>query len=883
MPGRPGRTVRCRRRGGKAALLCTGLAWLFVSALAARAADLPVVDMPAAGDFTIAQGGHAVEIVVDSEDRAVRRVADDLAQDIERVTQAKPVVVAATGRPQEEAIVIGTIGHSPLIDGLAKAGRLDTRGVAGEWESAVVATVAQPWPGVDRALVVAGSDRRGAIYGAYSISESIGVSPWVWWADVPPRHRATVGLAAGSYRLGPPAVKYRGIFLNDEDWGLRPWAAHTLDPKTGNIGPATYRHVFELLLRLRGNLLWPAMHPGTRDFNFYPEDKKLADEFGIVMGSSHAEPMLRDNVDEWKRDGTGDFNYATNAAAVLRYWEERVKANGRFENIYTMGMRGIHDSGMEGGGTVDERAARLRRIIADQRDLLRRHVDPDVTRVPQLFCPYKEVMPIYEQRPDLVPDDVTLLWPDDNYGYIQHLPTTVERRRSGGSGVYYHISYWGRPYDYLWLCSTPPALIGEQMTRAWRHGARRIWVVNVGDLKPAEWDTEFFLRLAWDPSGWRAADGQHAYLRAVAARDFGPAHAEEIASILDEYYQLNFSRKPEHVGLDPKSPELAQPMYPILGDAGRAERRLADFAKLRDRADALAGAIDPAQADAYYELVLYPVRGAELMNRKWLNWERGEAEAARGEDTADDFYGAANEAQKQIEVETANYNNQIAGGKWRGIMSDAPRGLAVFKLPRRAPVVPRGNAEASASGGPAALADTAYETGRGTYAERGGRVTVVAADAAAEMPGTKTRWEIVQGLGYAGRAIAARAVTNTTTAASIGGECTYTVEINTPGEWQVAVRCLPTWPAERGHPGRLTLAFDDGAPVTLALPVYRDEHDPRWQHDVIRNAALLSTTVRLTAGRHRVRLGAADSGVVVDAILLTVAGHQPEADRATRP
>ena len=236
-------------------------------------------------------------------------------------------------------------------------------------------------------------------------------------------------------------------------------------PDTGNIGPKTYAKIFELLLRLHANYLWPAMHPGTRAFNFYPTNKFIADEYGIVMGSSHCEQMLRDNVDEWDEKKFGEYNFVTNPDGVLNYWEQRVRENGKFESIYTLGMRGIHDGAMPGGGTTREKAARLQTIIADQREMLARDVNTNVAAVPQIFCPYKEVLPLYRLMTNL-PDDITLVWPDDNYGYIRQFSNARERARSGGAGVYYHVSYAGAPRDYLWLCSTPPALIAEEMTKA---------------------------------------------------------------------------------------------------------------------------------------------------------------------------------------------------------------------------------------------------------------------------------------------------------------------------------------------------------------------------------------------------------------------------------
>jgi hypothetical protein len=675
---------------------------------AVRAAPL-LARSPGPEDFSLVGQGRAAPIFVDSAgDDAVRRASGDLAADVERVAGVKPSEIANPGLIRGDFVWVGVLGRSPLLDRLAASGKLDLRGVAAKWESSVIQVVRDPLPGVSKALVIAGSDRRGAIYGLYDISEAIGVSPWYWWADVPIAHRSSIVISAGAHKDGPPAVKYRGIFLNDEDWCLQPWAAKTLDPATGDIGPKTYARIFELLLRLHANTLWPAMHPCTRAFNYYPDDKLVADEYGIVMGSSHAEPMLRDNVDEWARDGSGEYNYRTNREGVLRYWEARVRSNARFENVYTIGMRGISDSGMPGGGTLDEKSDRLRRIIADQRAMLARWVNPDPAEVPQIFCPYKEVLDIYRRDPSIVPDDATLLWPDDNYGHIEQFSDARERRRAGGAGVYYHVSYWGRPYDYLWLCSTPPGLIWEEMTKAWNLGAQTVWILNVGDLKPAEIDTEFFLRLARDPGHWKADQAQPSFLQEWAARDFGPEHAYAIAAIMGEYYRLNFSRKPEHMGLDAKSRFLDRPAFSTTADGDETATRLHAFEQLSARADALENLLPPEQQAAYYQLVLYPVRGAALANVKGLNLALYLAYSKQGRAAAGGYLEKARQAQAAIATETAFYNEQLSGGKWRHMMSDSPREQAVFDFPKLAPdpvpaeaslgVAPEGEQEAAATG-----------------------------------------------------------------------------------------------------------------------------------------------------------------------------------------
>ena len=651
-------------------------------------AALSVVDAAGGDDFILAAKGEVVPILVEaSAGRAVARAANDLLADIERVSGVKAEVIAdSTGK--KTLIIVGVLGQSKILDALVADNRLDVTGVRGEWESHVSQLVANPLPGVARALVIAGSDRRGAIYGCYELSELIGVSPWNWWADVPVKTRKVLALRGDGIRQGPPAVKYRGIFLNDEDFGLRPWAAKTFEPEVGNIGPKTYAKVFELLLRLRANLLWPAMHEGTAAFNSNPTNRELADAYGVVMGSSHCEQMLRNNISEWDTNKFGEYNYVVNRDGVLKYWEQRVRENAKFENLFTRGMRGIHDSGMPGGGEIIEQAQRLHQIITDQRELLARHVSTNLERVPQIFCPYKEVLALYRAAPN-IPDDITLVWPDDNYGYVRQFSDDRERARSGGAGVYYHASYWGAPCDYLWLESTPPALIREEMAKAWDYGASNVWVLNVGDIKPGEIATEFFLKLAWNPHRWSVTNVNDA-LTEMAARDFGAENAKEIGDILVEYYRLNFQRKPEHMGFDLRSGPFTKPFFSVSANGDENLKRLDAWRSLVARTHAAEKQLPPESRAAFYQLVGYRVRAAALMNEKALNFTRYFSFGGQGRAGTEEFLTQARRAQEAIQDETKNYN-ELAGGKWRGMMSANPRNLAVFGMPTTfPPIAPAG-------------------------------------------------------------------------------------------------------------------------------------------------------------------------------------------------
>ena len=835
-----------------------------------RAADL-LADTPGGRDFLMAGAGRAATICLEPGiHKSVQRAAEDLAADVEQVTGVRPPVSQATSDRHGSIVVIGVLGQSKLIDGLAATGKLDVTGVRGEWESYVMQTVTDPMPKVDKALVIAGSDRRGAIYGIYELSESIGVSPWYWWADVPVKKRAAVAIRAGAHKQGPPSVKYRGIFLNDEDWGLQPWAAKTFDPETGDIGPKTYARIFELLLRLKANTLWPAMHACTKAFNLHPQNKIVADDFGIVMGSSHAEPMLRDNVTEWTALPER-YNYLTNSRGVLKYWETRVRENSRFENIYTLGMRGIHDSAMVGPKSDAERIRTLEQIFADQRRLLAKRVNPDLSQVPQAFTPYKEVLGLYNAGLR-VPADVTLVWPDDNFGYIRHFPTGEERKRPGGSGVYYHLSYLGRPLSYLWLNTTPPALVWEEMSKAYDHGARTIWIANVGDLKPAEIGLEFFLQMAWDINRWRR-ENLPEFLVVWAAREFGADHAREIAAIMDQYYRLNFQRKPEH--LQWWLPGEAPRPSPFTADEARL--RIEAFAQLRARVDRLWPALSAANRDSFFELVAYPVRGAALANERYYCGELAALGAASGRPGAPELARIAQAADARLREETRVFNEQIAGGKWRHIIALEPADSQWSSM-RIAPwVLPQFPAGLAPADTPANVAGVAA-AGASGFIETGGVVSIEAAHFSGKVDRGDTGWRVIPGLGRTGDAVAVFPTTaasvELTKLATDAPRLDFQVSFSTTGELTARLDLLPTQPVRTGAGLRLAVALDDQAPQILTTGA--EAGSPAWAQSVLNEVVSASVRLRVpTAGAHVLRVFMVDAGVVLDKIVIDCGGLKP--------
>jgi beta-xylosidase len=616
--------------------------------------------------FTLADNGRTAALVVSESDYpGVRRAVDDLRADVERVTGNAPRILAgesATGSP----VIIGTIGKSPLIDRLVRSGKLDASALSGRWESYVIQVIDHPLEGVDRALVIAGSDKRGTIYGVYDLSREIGVSPWYWWADVPTRRQAVLVVKPTRVVSGEPKVKYRGIFINDEAPAFSGWAR----AKFGGVNHRVYEKVFELLLRLKGNYLWPAMWGNA----FADDDSlnaKLADEYGIVMGTSHHEPMTRAQQ-EWRRYGKGPWNYEQNDTTLRAFWRHGIERMGSRENIVTIGMRGDGDLPMTEGSNV----ALLERIVADQRKIIADVTGKPASATPQLWALYKEVQDYYDKGMR-VPDDVTLLFSDDNWGNIRRLPTPQERGRAGGFGVYYHFDYVGGPRNYKWINTNPIPRVWEQMNLAYRSGADRIWIVNVGDLKPMEFPIQFFLDFAWNPDAI-PADALPAYTRDWARRQFGATLGDTIGSLITKSLKLAGRRKPELIDTA---------TYSLL-NYREAERVVAEYDALAMRAKQVGAKLEPAYRDAYFELVLHPILAAANLNALYVTVARNRLYARQGRAATNALADSARALFRRDAELSHEFNAVIAGGKWAHMMDQTHIGYTYWQEPPR-DVMPR--------------------------------------------------------------------------------------------------------------------------------------------------------------------------------------------------
>ncbi|MBV7530857.1 glycosyl hydrolase 115 family protein [Chitinophaga sp. sic0106] len=694
-------------------------------------------------------------------------------------------------------------------------------------------------------LLVAGSDARGTAYGILELSRLAGVSPWVWWGDVTPEKKQQLSVPADYRTLQAPTVAYRGIFINDEDWSLRPWSSKNYAPQadTGIIAAQTYKQVFKLLLRLRANTIWPAMHTGTVAFYFTKGAKEMADSCGIVIGTSHCEPLMRNNVDEWKENQRGHFNYIDNHDAVVNYWTERLKEVKLSENFFTIGMRGVHDGSMEGVKTLKEKTDALQRVIYEQRELLTKYINPDLKKIPQQFVPYKEVLEIYENGLQ-VPEDVMLTWCDDNYGYMTRLSDSVQQKRSGGAGVYYHLSYWGRPHDYLWLTTTQHGLIYNEMREAYDHQARRLWVTNVHDPKIAGYDLEFFLDLAWNINDIPPNTIQNK-MRSYLVRDFGKAAGEQLYPAMQEFSRLCGIRRPEFMGwskVEEDKAKYERGWTPVINTAfsetefgGELDRYLNSYEQIKNTLAEVEKNIPADKQDAFFARIKYPVFGAAAMATKWLEAQRARSIAADDQPDSLALQSAcykSQQAYEEIVRLTDHYNNVMAAGKWKHAMNAEPRDLPVFRAPELPLKVVKSITPVNQPALPLHLEG------------------VIAANAA-DYTKVTGKVQVIQSLGHSMQAVALPK----------GASISYDFDADQEGPAVLRTAVIPTQPNDKGDI-RFSVTIDEGRPTVCSFKEpYRSE---KWKEHVMRGQAVKVTSHHLSKGRHTLTITALDNHVVVD-------------------
>ncbi|WP_448699713.1 glycosyl hydrolase 115 family protein [Mucilaginibacter sp. AW1-3] len=818
------------------------LCFCSLAGIAQNSKPIIITNSSSAGAFPLVKSKSAAPVWIDANEAEVVSIAANcFSNDVKSVSGVTPGVVK-NGMPSPYVVIAGTIGHSKMIDAMIANRQIDVSKVKGQWETFSISVVDAPTAKINKALVIVGSDRRGTAYGFFELSRMIGVSPLVWWADVTPRHQNEIYITPGTSIVGPPSVKFRGIFINDEDWGMQPWAAKNMDKDIKDIGPNTYAHIFELLLRLKANYIWPAMHPCTKAFWFYKENPAVADRYAIVLGASHCEPILRNNVFEWADNyetefGTkpGEWRYDVNKQQIDNYWDVRAKESAKIDAVYTVGMRGIHDGSMPGPKDKREKMKLLENVVTNQRDILAKDIAKPANTIPQLFCPYKEVLDLYQMNMKL-PDDITICWADDNHGYIRQVSNPTEQKRSGGSGVYYHFSYWGAPHDFLWLSSVSPALTSYEMSKAYQFGADKVWIFNVGDFKPAELEIQFAMDLAWDIKRW-TPEKAHEYPKQWAAETFGTEFAEPIARIKAEYYRLAASAKPEHVDV-------------VSFSEAEADKRLADYAQLSKDAEELSRKIPVNLQDAYFELILYPVKGATLMNEKIFYAKKSVLDPH----DKDVYASKSKAAYNTIKELTKKYNEQIAGGKWNGIMSDHPRDQKVFTMPP--------TTETIAQADPAKpLSSPVLEPWAGAA-----KTIIAASQYSNKKDADGTHIETISGLGVNANGVTVmpiveKSYVNDIKAAPYVG---YKASL-TAGSDSITVKCLPTFKLYNGMGLRYAISVNDDTPQVVDINAKADTKE--WSPNVLRGYSIGQTKHQVAkAGEGTIRIYLLDPSVVLSQV-----------------
>ena len=774
-------------------------------------------------DLTIAT------IVYDGSDHPlVAQMAQTLADDIERVSGVRPNV--AQGQADGPVVVLGTVGESSLLD--------DSDGLAGRWEAYKIKTS-------KNRIEVAGSDPRGLAYGVFHISEAIGVSPWYWWADVPVEHNSNVKYGE-NYISDEPSVKYRGFFINDEDWGLKTWSERNFEKDLGDIGPKTYDKVCELLLRLRANMLAPAMHTCTGAFYSHPDSQVAADKWGIMVTTSHCEPLLFNNAapSEWDSARDGEWNYITNGETIVKKLDDRIRETAQYDNIYTMGMRGLHDEAMKGSDDPSVRARTLEKVFQVQREILEKYKGMPADQIRQIFVPYKETLDIYDSGL-VVPEDITIVWTDDNYGYMKRVCNGQERQRSGGNGVYYHLSYLGTPHDYLWVNTTAPVLMYSEMKKAYDAGADSYWLLNVGDIKPMELGIQMFMDMAWDFDAF-TYENANTYQAEWLASVFGKEHQNTFQNILDTYYRLAWDRKPEYMGYErewdpiPSNNDLHDSDYSF--EDGSAQQRLADYKKISDQCETVLKNMDPELAAALFEVLGYSVKSSYQMNQKFLmaqrNHETGSLEYA-------DACRAANDS---IQALIAQYH-ALEDGKWDQLISEVPPGFcAKYQMMPELVNEPTDRFK---------LPDFL------TYPEFEKKIELFAADA--EKPfrileGIGTDWKVIQ-LGEP-----LDDVQDALSAASDHIDIEFTASAVESDEITLCISTVPMWPVYDGRSNSFGVSIDGCAPVKCENLI--KEWDEPWKMQVSENRKDYIVTLPLDQSKriHTLSFHIGDPGQMIQKV-----------------
>ncbi|MDP4208876.1 MAG: glycosyl hydrolase 115 family protein [Bacteroidota bacterium] len=802
-------------------------------------------------DFPVVAKDHVVApLCYDKDDyKGVIRAIGDLQNDIDSVTGVKPQLFTSEAFAEYE-IVIGTLGKSKLIDKLVSSKKLDVKDLKGKWESFVITTVSNPQPNTKQLLVIAGSDKRGTIYGIYELSKQLGVSPWYWWADVPAKKRPAAYVLQGRYVSGEPKVRYRGIFINDEAPCFTGWTTG----KFGGVNSKMYTHMFELLLRLRANYLWPAMW-GNAFNEDDPENPRLADEYGIVMGTSHHEPMMRAQR-EWgkhrKEYGNGEWNYKTNEAGLKKFWEDGLERNKNYEQIITMAMRGDGDMPMSDAGSADKNFKLLERIMKDQRGIIEKVTQKSAPKTPQIWALYSEVLDYYDQGMK-VPDDVIVLLCDDNWGDVRRLPELNAKKHPGGYGMYYHVDLHGAPRSYQWLNMTQIPHMWEQLQLTYSYGVDKVWILNVGDLKPNEYPMDFFLQMAWNPASFNA-NNLDEYALKFCEDKFGPEEAAEASEILNTYCKYN-SRVTAEM-LNSKTYNLESGEFLQVKDAYLAleAKALRQYLKLPNQ-----------YKDAYMELVLHPVRAMANLYDMYYAVAMNSKLASKKELKANYWADRVEYCFKRDAELSKDYNLNVAGGKWNHMMDQTHIGYRSWDEPRGGNIMPQVTR----------VKPEEAKLGGCVFSEKNGVVVMEAEHYFGNEANVKTKWTVIPDLGRTLSGVALMPYTEKTD----GTALTYKMNI-VPKSDSVKVRIFLscTLPFKTGGQS-VAVSFDGGKEKIWNindLLIWKNNYSKMYPAGAARMIETVTTLAlpRSTDGMHVLTIRPLDPGVVFNKVIVDNGGYE---------
>lgn len=801
--------------------------YLSIVSLLCFAADTFVVFTPEPHHFPLVTKGTPCSIVMDAtEDEGIKMAITSLQHDIRQVCNNQPALL--NNIPAKRCVIIGSY-HSAIIQKLITAGKIDKEQLINKNEKFLLQVIAKPADGVDEALVIAGSDKRGTIYGIYELSKQMGVSPWYWWADVPVIQQENVYIKSGVYTDGEPKVEYRGIFINDEWPSFGNWAK----TKFGGINSKVYKHVFELVLRLKGNFVWPAMW-GSAFYDDDPQNGQLANTMGIVMGTSHHEPMALAQQD-WKRRGKGEWDYNHNAQNLREFWTSGIERAKNWESVITVGMRGDGDEPMSEGANI----SLLENIVKDQRKIIEKVTGKKAKETPQVWALYKEVQEYYDKGMR-VPDDITLLLCDDNWGNVRKLPNLNEKPRTGGYGMYYHFDYVGAPRNSKWININPIPRIWEQMNLTYEYGVRKLWIVNVGDLKPMEYPITFFMDIAWNPEKFNAHNLKQ-HTEDFCAQLFGSQYAKEAARILSLYAKYNRRVTPEMLNAKTYS-----------FNYGEWERVVDEYNALALDAHNLGFLLPATYRDTYDQIISYPVQACSNLYNMYYAQARNHALAAKLDPEANQWADKVEACYLRDSLLTHHYNKVISNGKWDHMMDQIHIGYTSWNSPKKRtmPKVTRIPEK-----------ERTY-----TFQEVDGYVAMEAEHFTRAIAEGETSWNIIPDFGKTLSGVTTIPVTKTPERMYLE----YDIEMKKTGKVRVDLLLAPTLNFNDNEGLSYAVSFDGDKEQIINFNGHYKGDLGKWQANPIIESRSIHQLDK--KGKHTLRIRPLNPGIVIEKIMIHAGG-----------